>query len=76
MQDSDQPLDPALAVQLRAAADKRIRAQIAAAKKTADQRREDRRQFATRRRIGLRERHATKTARLQLADHHDQKGQP
>lgn len=71
-----QPLDPDLAIRLRASADERIRAQIQAAKQRADQRRQTRAEFGERRKIGLRSRHAVREARINLARHHNQNGQP
>lgn len=71
---TQQPIDPDLAARLRDSANERIRAQIASARQRADQRRQTRTEFGERRKVGLRSRHATKAARQNLTQTHQQKG--
>lgn len=67
-------IDPDLSQKLRELSEQRITAQIQAARQRADQRRQTRAEFGERRKIGLRSRHATKAARQNLIQLHQQKG--
>jgi hypothetical protein len=60
--------------QLRAAADARVRQQIADAAERREQQGQTRDEFAQRRQRGLRTRHAAKQARMRLADRFDALG--
>lgn len=66
--------DPGLAARLRASADERITAKIAAAKTQADQRREIRATFSKRRQVGVERRNALRATRLRITNRHQQKG--
>jgi hypothetical protein len=68
-------LDPELAETIRASVDKRITAQIAAARKLIDQKRMTRDSFARSRAAGLHHRLAAREARLRLAANHTKEDQ-
>lgn len=60
--------------QLRAAADARVRQQIADAAQRREQQAGTRRQFGERRRYGVGQRHAAKQARWRLSERHNTPG--
>ena len=70
---TEQPLDPDLAAQIRAASDARIAAQVQAARARAADKREVRDAFGERRKTGVQHRNAAREARLRLTQLHDSK---
>lgn len=67
---TEQPLDPELQARLRELSEARVRAQVQSAQQRAAQQRDNRQEFARRRRAGIRERHSLKIARQNLTNRH------
>jgi len=70
---TEQPLDPDLAAQIRAASDARIAAQVQAARARAADKRAVRDSFARSRNAGVQHRNAARAARVRLTQLHDSK---
>lgn len=66
-------LDPELAEKIRASVDKRITADVQAARARIGDKRAVRDAFGERRNAGVQHRNAAREARVRLADHHDSK---